>query len=103
RFEVAAKRLGTLCPRRPARRIGFGPISLGPCGRNVLRVPAELEDIPLREAHVLQQLPRRMRCSGRLCTGFLTRQFSERGLKAGVCAFAFEEVQQMPAQTEISR
>ena len=42
-------------------RGGLGPVAGWPLGRNVFGVAAEFEDVPLGDAHVLQNFPGRMR------------------------------------------
>ena len=46
--------------RCAGRSFGLGPISLRPLWRDVFRVAAELQDVPLCDTNVFQQLPRRV-------------------------------------------
>ena len=65
-FEVGLKCLHALVPRHSVRRsLRFGPVSGGPFWRLVLRIPAEFEDVPLRQAHVLDDFPGRVLCAFR--------------------------------------
>src|ERR1019366_10028726 len=60
------------------------PVALGPFWRLVVGVAAELQDVPQREAYVLEQLPRRMRQPlGRL-TAQLGGEILPRGAQVGM-------------------
>ena len=60
-LEVPAKSLDAGIPRsRRGRGFAARPVALGPIGGNMLSVTAEFEDVPLRDAHVLEQHPRGM-------------------------------------------
>ena len=62
RRKVAGKCFQTFLPRFCIRGFrAFGPVSGGPIGRDVFRIAREFENVPLRDPHVLQQFPRRMR------------------------------------------
>src|SRR5690242_6385763 len=55
RFEIRSKFPQALIPRTVRRRrFGIRPVSSGELWRDVLRVPAELQDVPLGDAHVLE-------------------------------------------------
>src|SRR5438105_15590066 len=60
-LEITTKLLDTLLPRFVTRRLlRFRPVSFRPLGRDVLRTAAELEDVPLPDAQVFEQLPCRV-------------------------------------------
>jgi len=57
--------LKTSLPRRcMGWRIAFRPIAVRESGGNVFRVAAEFQDVPLSNAHVLNESPGRVRCAG---------------------------------------
>ncbi len=59
--EVGAELRHALVPRLIVRRRGsLRPVAGGEVGRHVLGVARELEDVPLSEAEVLQDFPRRV-------------------------------------------
>ena len=59
----------------------------------MLRIAAEFQDVPLCNAHVLEQLPRRMRRAFDLFATQLRRQPAHGIIKASVSALEAEQVQ----------
>src|SRR5690348_6924080 len=61
RVQIGVEIANALGPRAIVRRCsGFWPISGGPLRRYMLCIAAELQNVPLREAHVLKDLPWRV-------------------------------------------
>jgi len=75
-----------LVPRGRVRRRGMlGPVVVRPFHLvDVLRVHAEVEDVLLRDAHVLEQLPHGMLEPGRAGTALIRRQAVDRLVEAHV-------------------
>src|SRR5579864_6774863 len=67
-----------------------GPISFRPFWRSMLRVAAELQNIPLRDAQVLQQHPKRMGKTSRLLSDQVRRNSSNNFVELGVRTAALE-------------
>src|SRR3979409_2627399 len=58
RRQVPGKQFQAFLPLLRIRGFrAFWPVSGGPVGRGMFRVAREFEDVPLRNAHVLQQFP----------------------------------------------
>ena len=71
-LQILAELLDAFVPRGGiGRGLGFRPVIVGPFHFLVVGVSAEIEDVPLRDAQVLQQLPRGMRRA----VGFDAAQF----------------------------
>lgn len=62
RLEVSSEHLETFFPRlRIRRRLCRRPVARGPVRRGMLGIARKLQDVPLRDAHVLEQFPERIR------------------------------------------
>jgi hypothetical protein len=86
-------------PGRSAwRRFSLRPVSLGPFGRGVLGAAAELENVKLREAKMLEQHPRRVRESSRLGAAQVFGHVFDRIVESGMSAAAVEKIEQMLAK-----
>ena len=97
--EVGLKRLNASVPGgRVGRRVGFRPVAFGKLRRDVLSVAAEFEDVPLRNAHVLEQPPCRKRKSGGADATQLRREVREDLFKGNVRAATVQQIQQMLTQ-----
>ena len=68
----------------------LGPVVSGPFQVLVFRVPAEIEDVPLRDTHVFEQHPRRMRQALRNFASILCREVFYHLIKCGVRVPAIE-------------
>src|SRR5438477_12329858 len=85
RIQVGKKFLDTLIPRLCSFRfITRWSVLIGPLGRCMLRLQAELQDVPLRNANMLQQLPRRMRRTFRLLATKPSRKILKRAAHINV-------------------
>src|SRR3954467_5864699 len=95
-FEIVPKTRDALFPSRIAgRRRRFGPIALGPLGVDGLGIASELEDVPLRDTHMFEELPC---CVGRafdLLAAELWRETAHGFIKTNVRAFKAEQIEQM--------
>jgi hypothetical protein len=60
------------------RRFGFGPVFVRPLGRRVFGIFAELKDVPLGNADMLQQLPGSVRTAIRLAAAQFAGEVFER-------------------------
>src|SRR5450755_2663057 len=99
RFQVSPELLDAFVPRCGIRRGWLlRPIACGPRRRDMLAVPAEFENVPLRQAQVLQQHPRRMRKFRGLRTAQLGGQILYNILKLGVGSSTREKVEKMFTQ-----
>ncbi len=82
-------------PRRGVgRRVSRRPVALGPGGRDVARVAAELQDVGLRDADVLEETPRRVGLSVGPDAAERLGPSGEGGLHRPVRAAAGEEVEE---------
>ena len=90
-LEVAVKRLCALVPTPSLGRVSAGPITSGHLGETCFGFLLNSEDIPLRDAHMLQQLPRRIRHSGSFCRTF-AQAVRRTQHQSRVGTFSFEEV-----------
>src|SRR5579872_4790234 len=90
----------TLVPRIGAGRLGgLRPVAFGPLRRFVLRVAAEFEDVPLRDADVFDQHPGRVReVFGLRAAKFLGQSFYG-VFKPGVRVAAFEKFNDVLAKS----
>src|SRR5437016_1577052 len=87
-IQVGKKLLDTLFPDlRSFRFIARWPVLIGPLGRCMLHLQAEFQDVPLRNADMLQQLPRRMWSTFRLLATKFPRKFFKRAayINVGFC------------------
>src|SRR5205823_10644460 len=86
----------------PGRVIGrgvtLGPVARGEVRRDVFGVAAKFEDVPLRNAQVLQQPPGRVRDAGRPGAAQRGRQVGDGRVEVQVGAAAAEQVQKVFAQ-----
>src|SRR5882762_2375101 len=82
-----------------ARRLW--PIAFRKSRRNMLRVSAELHNVPLRDPRVLQQLPAGMRQARRKRTALVGRKFFQRIHKLHVSRAALEQIDHVLAQRGI--
>ena len=64
----------------------------------MLFVAAEFQDVPLGDAQVLEQHPRRVRKAGGSLRAHLDRNSFDRLIEAGMCVAAFEQINQMLAK-----
>lgn len=95
-FQIVAKLLDALLPSPVARRrFRVWPVSLRPFWRDMLRIAAELEYVPLSDAHVLEQLPRRVRCSLNSLPAQLGWEVFDRILKVNVCSFRIQQIEKL--------
>src|SRR5262249_13045770 len=92
------------CGDRLAPGFGVGrcvvlrPVAVGELRRNVTRIAAELENIPLADAHVFQKTPRRVRDLGWLLAAKLRRQVGNGLFEVQVSASAAEKIKDVLAQ-----
>src|SRR5579863_6835966 len=91
-FDAFAPRLTTM------RRLGLRPISLRPRRRLVLRVAAELENIPQSDAQVFEEHPGRVRKILRLGAAQLCRKVFDRVVEFDVSVATGEKVEKMLPQ-----
>ncbi len=86
-------------PRGGARRGGgFRPVAAGKIRRDVFRVAAELKDVPLRDARVLEQFPGGMRRTLRADAAQACREIRERFRPVEMRVMPAEEFRQLPAK-----
>ena len=76
RFEIAQNLRAGFSPIF-GRAFGFMPVTFGKLGRNVACVITEFDNIPLRDAHVFEQFPRRVRRVFEPRVDFADRKFRE--------------------------
>src|ERR1022692_4332129 len=94
--EVGTERLDAFVPRGiVGGRLRGRPIARGPRRRNMFRFAHEFQDVPLREAHVLQQFPGRVRQPARPDTAQCGRQTGDRGVEIQVRSAAVQQVDQV--------
>src|SRR6185503_21038430 len=87
-----------LLPRARFRRgRARGPEPLGPWRRGVIRVEAEVQDVALRDAHVLEELPGSVRCAARLLPAQGARELEQRLHERRVRAAALQHGDERPA------
>ena len=78
--------------------IALRPVTVGEIGRDVMRIDAELKDVPLGDSHVLDQPPRREWQAWRLGSAELNWHASGRLLEIEMGVTASEQFQQMISQ-----
>src|SRR5438045_9394890 len=83
------------------RRSRFRPIALRKFGRDMLWIAAEFEDVPLRDADVLQQLPRGVRQSLRRGDAVVRWKIRQGIGESEVSLAASQELNQMCADGRI--
>src|SRR5437870_2386896 len=81
------------------RLLCFRPITFRPLRGDVLRVAAELEDVPKRDAQVLQYLPWRMRAAPRQLPLQRKRHVFHRRIEIEVRAAFGQQINQMFAKS----
>ena len=84
--------------RRDARR----PIAGWELGRNVLRVPREFQNVPLRDTQVLEQLPGGMGAPLRPLPAPLRRKVLHRVVESNVSVTSVEELGEVVAKRTVS-
>src|SRR5712692_4261222 len=82
-----------------ARR--FWPIAFRKSGRDMLSVAAEFENVPLRDARMLQQLPTSVRQAGRKRTALVGRELFQRVHELHVRGAALQQIDHVLAQRRI--
>src|SRR5690242_1835363 len=98
-FQVGAKLLHALLPGgRAGRSFTFRPILIGEFRRNMFRTAAEFHNVPLRDAHVLQQTPRRVRLPLRLLAPQALGKVFYHLVKFDVRVPALQQVEKVLAQ-----
>ena len=96
RLEVFSKRLNAVVPCGcVGRRLCFRPVALRPRWRYVLAITAELENVPLCDAHMLEQHPCRVRKSVYLLASQIGRKINDRIVKSSMRFAAFDQDEQM--------
>ena len=85
-------------PRRRRRRRARRPVIVRPRHLLVLRVHAEVVDVLLRDAEVLQKLPRRVGQPGGCDTPLVGRDALGRAVKVGMRLVLVEEPLQLSAE-----
>jgi len=96
RLEIGLERGDRLVPSGWRwRRIALGPIAARKLRRNMPRVAAELQNIPLRDPHVLDDPPRRMWHSSRPFATQLGRQLGHSRGEVDVRSALFEKFDEM--------
>jgi len=85
------------------RGFGCGPIFLGPFAGNIFWVAAELEEIPLGQAHVLQEHPCSVGEVSDFDAGELDRPIADGRVKIGVRLIAFQKGDELMAQGLVGR
>src|ERR1035437_3842078 len=82
------------------RRSGvvLGPVFLRPCGREILAVPDVVEDVPLGDPDVLEQVPRRVGHVGRQPVDGVVREVCHGGVEWQVGTVPVDEREKLLAQ-----
>ena len=103
-FKVAAELLDAFLPGCIARRsIAIRPVSVGPGRRNVLRIDAELHNVPLGGPHMLRQMPSGERKVSLLHPAQTRGESADGTLKADVgAAAAAQQIEQVIAQSVVA-
>ncbi len=92
RFQIPPESIQTITPSRITRGLRIlWPVPGGPLRRNVFRVAAELEHVPLRDAKVFDDLPGTVLCALRSHPPKLWRQVGNGGFEIRVSAMAGEK------------
>lgn len=93
---MAAESFGAFFPRIERWRIVCGrPVALGELRRHVFRIAREFEDVPERNAHVFEQLPRSVRRALWFRSLKLGRKIVERFLPGQVGVAAVEKLAEL--------
>ena len=96
RHQIGAERFHALIPGGIVRRrLGRRPIARRPGRRNMFWFPYELENVRLRDAHVLQHFPRRVRQPARPDAAQRGWQAGHRGVEIQVRSAAAQQVDQV--------
>lgn len=99
-FEIALNLSNATIPSRIARRVFTSrPVAGRKFRRDMVWIPTELENIPLADAQVLEQLPSRVRASGGLNASKLPRPLGKNGTEVHVRVFPIQEASQVFAQS----
>ncbi len=93
--ERRVPRLRILWPRR------LGPVIVGPFLLAVPRIPAELEDVALRDTHVLDDVPDRVRAGRRHGAAEPRRHSAYRVIEGDMSTPPVQEVGQLRAQQRV--
>jgi len=98
-FQVGAELVHAFRPGSGiGGRGGFRPVSLGPFWRDMFRIAAEFEDVPLGDAKVLEDHPGRMREVIWLLAAQVGWKIFDRVIKSGVSVSAGEESDEIFAE-----
>src|SRR5258706_6201756 len=98
-FQIAAELGNCFLPKfRIAGFVGPWQISFGQFRRSVIFVAAEFENVPLRDPHVLEHLPRSVGQVLNPLAATLRRETSEKVFKVDVRVAATQQLQQMFAK-----
>lgn len=100
RAQRCSIRGDALIPRSIRRRRGSGwPVARRPGWGDVLRMPAEFDDVPQSDPEMLEELPRRMRRAGRADPAAFRRKVLHRIIEAHVSAVPVEKARQLIAKS----
>src|SRR4030095_2886983 len=80
------------------RAVFFRPVIIGPLHLFVFWISTEVEDVPLRDAYMLEQLPSAVRIADS-AVDLLDRKTSQYRLQRDMSRFTIEQLQQMRAKT----
>src|SRR5471032_996010 len=98
-LKVLRERFEAFVPSlRIRRRFGGGPVTGGPVRRDMLCIARKLQDVPLRDPHVLEQFPDRVRQPARTSTSQFRGNAAERSFPIGMSAASGEKIHEMSAQ-----
>src|SRR5581483_10865409 len=98
-LQIGAKATQAVVPGcRVSRRRALGPIAFGPGRRLMLRIAAEFQNVPLRDAHVLQQLPRAVRRAGWYCPAQPRRKIRHHRVEIGMRVASTQQVHKVLAE-----
>lgn len=101
-LEVGAKRTNAPFPSSGIGWLGrWRPIPFGKGGRNVPRIPAEFEDIPLRNAEMFEKLPGGMGRAGDFHATQVFGKICEGAIKTDVSLFLRQQIDKVIAQRAI--
>src|SRR4029077_8382597 len=101
--QIVLERLHTFLPFRFARRPRrLWPVAFGKSRRHMFRVAAELQDVPLRDARMLEQLPAGVRQTRRKRSAFVRWKLFQRIHKVHMRGAALQQIDQMFAQRRIA-
>src|SRR5262249_46144179 len=100
--QVRTKRINRLIPGAViGRAIAARPITLGPGGRDVLRIAAKFQDVPLGDSHMLQETPRAVRHRSNRSTAEVAGDIRHRFVETDVGAATAEEVKEVLTESAI--